>query len=68
LLLSGLDNSVTLKAIPEVVNSCGALKYILDTFITNRDYHSTQKVKDYEEFVHYTGVLWMVTLSHQADG
>jgi hypothetical protein len=68
LFLSGLENLVTLKAVQEVANLCRALKYILDTFITNRDYHSTQKVKDDEEFVHWTGELWMVTLNHQAEG
>jgi hypothetical protein len=45
MFLSGLENSVTLKDIPEAENSCVALKFILDTFSTNWDYHSTQKVK-----------------------
>lgn len=45
MFLSGLENSVKLKAIPEAANSCVTLKYILDTFSTNWDYHNTQKVK-----------------------
>jgi hypothetical protein len=45
MFLSGLENSVTFKAIPEAKNSYVALNYILGTFSTNWDYHSAQKVK-----------------------
>ena len=64
--LSGSENSVTLKAILEAANSYIALKYLLDTFSKIGITTAHRRLKDYELFVHYTGELWMVTLSHQA--
>jgi len=68
MFLSGLENSVTLKAIPEAANSYVELKFILDTFSKIGITTAHRRLKDYEEFVHYTGELWMVTLGHQAEG
>jgi len=68
MFLSGLENSITLKAIPEAANSYVALKYLSGTFSKIGITTAHRRLKDYEEFMHYTGELWMVTLNHQAEG